>query len=494
MKDADRSVGVAWTTLSGPAEVTVEYGTQPGQYSKQVTGTMQAIGGPLGSVSEAVLTGLQASTRYYYRVGGAGGGFSPEYSFKTAPPPDPECGTSRFVFVGDSRAESFQPGQGASNLWPTVLAQAASMQPNFVLHGGDIIYSGSDATLWAHHLKASAPISASLPLMYAIGNHDDGPGEGESAHYNKLLNLPRSEKADGGSGTEDHYYFTYANAIFVALSTATFKGGATPFAEQAAWLDKVLTAHPKRWRVVYLHHPIYTDYIFINHKPNEVSQNAALVPIFNKHKVDLVFQSHNHFYERFLPSACTNGGSSTPCPTGNNSGTTFITSGGAGAFALPIFGFTRPERPVASSAMHFVLVDIADNRLDLQTIEVGGSKKVFDQFTVTKPLAGPDPCAAPPQVDSGLPDTGLADAGASADVLPLDLATSQADLQSDRSGARDALGEAAPAGDAAAPAGSGGCDCQLGSTTASASGGLWLLGLALVLALHRRRRRRSTCH
>ena len=79
--------------------------------------------------------------------------------------------------------------------------------------------------------------------MPCIGNHDNGPGEGDTANYNQIFALPRSQ-GTYGSGTEDYYYFTYGNAIFAVLSTETFKGGAVPFATQADWLERLRrTAH-----------------------------------------------------------------------------------------------------------------------------------------------------------------------------------------------------------------------------------------------------------
>jgi len=63
--------------------------------------------------------------------------------------------------------------------------------------------------------------------MPCLGNHDTGPGSGDGANYNRLFALPRSI-GPHGSGTEDYYAFTYGNAVFVSLSTESFKGGAIP--------------------------------------------------------------------------------------------------------------------------------------------------------------------------------------------------------------------------------------------------------------------------
>jgi len=420
MGQASSSVGVAWTTVSGTAGDTVEYGTTAGSYTSNATGKVTAIAG-YGSVSEVTLVGLAAGTRYYYRVGSAAAGWSAAQAFSTGPAEHPECGDVRFVAIGDSRAESWEGDKGVSITWGQLLLLAMQKQPALVLHTGDIVYDGTNLKQWSNHLAATAPFSSQIPVLYALGNHDDGPGEGETANFNRLLHQPRSVAALGGSGTEDYYFFTYANAIFIALSTTSFKG--SNFAEQAAWLDKVLTQNPGRWRFVYLHHPIYTEYLFINHPPDEVGQNAALVPVFNKHHVDLVFQGHNHFYERWVPSNCSSGGSKSPCPVASyDQGTTCITTGGGGAFPIFIPGGVNKVRLAASGAHHYMMLEVKNHVLTLETVD--GTGKSIDTLTITKQVASPDPCLAP------APDAG-ADAGPDA-AAPID------GSQVDASGVSDA--------------------------------------------------------
>ena len=63
---------------------------------------------------------------------------------------------------------------------------------------------------------------------------------------------------------------------------------------QAAWLDRVLTDNPNRWTVVTFHHPVFS--------PAKDRDNPDLrrlwQPVFDKHKVDLVLQGHDHTYAR----------------------------------------------------------------------------------------------------------------------------------------------------------------------------------------------------
>jgi hypothetical protein len=365
------SIGVAWNTLSGPPEAFVEVGLASASgRTISVQGKTAAIGGPLGSVSEVVLSGLEPAAEYRYRVGGPRGGFSPWRSFRTGPSDDPRSGRFRFAVVGDSRAEPWDGERGASTNWPMILLAIAARHPAFLLHSGDIVCDPKDKADWAGFLAATAFASGTLPILYTLGNHDNGPYAGEAATYNRLFVLPRAAASLGGSGTEDFYFFTYGNAIFVALSTETFRD--ERFARQAAWLDRVLAANPRRWRVVFLHRPIYSARLIYSHRPNEVGQNPALVPVLRRHHVDLVFQGHNHFYERWAPSDCRDPASEAVCPTTASRGTVFITSAGGGAFPIFSPGATSHARRAASGKHHFVIVDIEDARLVLRALEPDG--------------------------------------------------------------------------------------------------------------------------
>ncbi len=403
--DTASSMTVSWNTTTAAASE-VKLGTSPGNYTQTVPGASFVANAGLGHVHEVTLTGLLPSTKYYYVAGDTAGGYSSEASFTTGSPDDPSCGKLRFAFVADNRPD---PIFGGGQNYPQILAQAAFHQPAFVLNGGDMVIDGDQIDQWLTFLGDTEPVAKNIPFLPTIGNHDNGPGAGNGANYNQIFALPVSAGTNG-SNTEDYYFFTYGNAIFVSLSTETYTGGSIPFATQAAWLDDVLTQNPKKWKFVFYHKPTYTaEAAFsISHVPNEANQNAALVPIFDKHHVDVVFASHNHWYERFEPSDCaTQGtpGSDKPCSagaTGFGSGTVYVVSGGAGAFTVPSFLCGNlPGRVTCSGDHHYVLVDIENENLKL---EAWGAfpqpNAVIDSVTIQK---SSDQCAVFPG-DAGVPD------------------------------------------------------------------------------------------
>jgi 3',5'-cyclic AMP phosphodiesterase CpdA len=64
--------------------------------------------------------------------------------------------------------------------------------------------------------------------------------------------------------------------------------------EQAEWLDAALTASDARWRIVSMHHPIFSS----GRGRDNADRREILLPIFLKHNVDLVLQGHDHTYAR----------------------------------------------------------------------------------------------------------------------------------------------------------------------------------------------------
>jgi hypothetical protein len=393
--DTPTTMTVTWNTpVTAPSEV--RYGTSPGVFTQVQSGTVSVSIGVLGFVHEVTLTGLQPETIYYYVASSGAEGRSVQYSFTTRPVPDPSCGSSSFVFLGDSEPDPIL----GSGPWAQIVAQAASHQPSFILHGGDMVSDALDPAEWLEFLTTTESVAAKFPFMPSVGNHDAGPVQGDAAIYNQLFSLPRSA-GSSGSGTEDYYYFTSGNAIFVVLSTETFTGGGIPFATQAAWLDAVLTDNPRKWKFVIYHKPTYTysDIFGLTHPPNEVGQNESLVAVIDAHHVDVVFNGHNHWYERYAPSACAtlgNPGSDQPCAVGGNfaDGTVYLVSGGGGAITIGSLGCgLQPGRVSCSGIHHYLRASIEDEILTLETWAAFPEvNEVIDSFTITK---SPD-CVAPP--------------------------------------------------------------------------------------------------
>lgn len=397
--DASTTIGIAWNSDSINDPSLVEYGKDK-NYGQTAQGVVFVGPGVLKAIHEVTITGLEPNTLYHYRVGGDGA-WSDDYTFRTAP--DDPCTPITFVVLGDDRSDD---SSGASPRWGPILMEAVEQNPLFVLNTGDLVMDGKKDKQWRDFFEKSETALAFVPHMPTIGNHDDGPEQGDKAYYNQVFHLPKNSV----TGTEDFYYFTVGNVIVVSLSTQTFKGN--NFSEQAEYLDKVLTENPRLWKFVFFHHPVYSSHLSflgfdISHPPNENGQNAELTKVFDKHHVDIVFYGHNHWYERLGPMKGKGGSDEGEPVSSPEEGTFYVVTGGAGALTYGILDVIKLFCPntkgskVCDGSYHYVKIEIYNNHLTFTAHATKAqlfstspnNSKVLDTFTIEKAfIDGIDPC------------------------------------------------------------------------------------------------------
>ena len=74
---------------------------------------------------------------------------------------------------------------------------------------------------------------------------------------------------------------------------------------QLRWLAEALQRSSARWKVVAIHHAVYTPtrcaWFRFGCRGEDGALQAELEPIFREHGVDVVFQAHQHLYARLRP-------------------------------------------------------------------------------------------------------------------------------------------------------------------------------------------------
>ena len=233
----------------------------------------------------------------------------------------------RFVAMGDIGAET--PDQ------KKLAVQAYLTKPDFVVVPGDIVYetgliSDYRKKFWPVYNNdqtdtTGAPLMRSIPFIAAVGNHDadsrdldkapdalayymfleqplNGPvGKEGGAIVPVLKGSDANKKAFYEAAGESYpgmtnYSFNYGNAHWTVLDADTY----------VDWTDKELTdwvtkdlANSKDaiWHFVLFHHPGFNS--SIDHY--EQQHMRLLSPIFEKGKVDIVFNGHVHNYQRSFP-------------------------------------------------------------------------------------------------------------------------------------------------------------------------------------------------
>jgi hypothetical protein len=359
------SVVVSWATSSA-GESQVRYSLDQ-SYGNVVAAVSSTYNGK--AWHSATITGLTPNTTYYYKVYTGGYDLTPwpEITFTSAPAPP--AGRFTFVALGDSRpGASSSPSPGAL----AVAAEMARHSFDLALHTGDIVYRGGicsgSSSSWNQYIRAYFDLYQEglghTPFYPSMGNHELGDGSCGYQAYTDVYSLPRN----GPAGHEEEYYsFDWGNAHFVALDTnQDYKAGSI----QYNWLVNDLQASTQPWKFVFFHYPAYSS----GPHGSTGQVQTQLVPIFETYGVDVVFNGHDHDYERTCP--ILNGACTTP----EDGGVVYYVTGGGGASLYLVTGdwFTA----YSASRYHFLRVEVNACRLHLDAI--GTSGDVFDSYEIDR--------------------------------------------------------------------------------------------------------------
>ncbi len=249
------------------------------------------------------LTGLNSNTQYFYSVGTSAETIQGDsVNFFITAPVKNKIAPYRFWVTGD---------QGKSSVAQVAVRDAfmnytGNTHPALWLWLGDNAYeNGTDAEFQSNIFDKYPQQFKNIPLHPSPGNHDyanAGYLGADTREFNfpyfSIFTLPDNGEAGGFPSKNKKYYsYDYGNIHFVSLDSY----GAYNDASSAMykWLDADLKANELRWTIIYFHHPPYT---MISHNSNNeiecIDMRSNLVPLFDKHNVDLVLSGHAHGNER----------------------------------------------------------------------------------------------------------------------------------------------------------------------------------------------------
>jgi hypothetical protein len=135
-----------------------------------------------------------------------------------------------------------------------------------------------------------------------------------------------------------------------------------PGSPQYLWLQNDLASTHQPWKVVFFHVPPYSSG---PHGSNSLVARA-LEPLFTQYGVDLVFNGHDHDYERSVIHNIT-----------------YIVTGGGGA---PLGGqsTSNPASVFFSTTFEAVQVSVTASQLTVAGVKPDGTR--FDPFTLSQSL------------------------------------------------------------------------------------------------------------
>lgn len=315
------------------------------------------------------LTGLQPGVAYAYEVEACGRPFAAPGTFRTAV----ATGTPqvRFAAMGDFGTGTVDQERVAESI--------RKRGADLVLGLGDIAYDeGSDDQFQEHFFAPMAPLLAEVPMFNVLGNHEYRTRSGQP--YLDSLHLP----ANNPRGTERYYSFDWGHAHFVALDSTCALGrdgdGSCALPEQTAWLAQDLAKTQQPFKIVFLHHPLWSSGSHGSHP----QLRQAWAPLFEQHGVDLVLTGHDHDYERSKPLKA-----GAVVPEGTPGAVTYLVVGTGSA---PPRGFDE-SKPAWSAVRHgaalgYLDVTVAGGVLDARLVDPQG--KELDHFRVEKALPTTD--------------------------------------------------------------------------------------------------------
>ena len=362
-KDPARSQAVTWRTDAGVGKAQAEFApAEAGPGFALKAKAVSAFTTPLKTdLSEAHyhtahFEDLTPKTKYAYRVGD-GVHWSEWNHFQTASAkPEPFA----FVYFGDAQHD-------IRSQWSRVMreAYAAAPQARFSIHAGDLINIANRDAEWGEWFQASGWINRTVPVVPTPGNHElTGDAKGNfvlAPHWKAQFALPDH----GPAGLESSvYYLDYQGVRIVSLNTNEKR------AEQAVWLERVLSDNPNRWTILTFHHPILSA--------AEGRDNPELrklwQPVFDKHRVDLVLQGHDHSYGRTGLEGFGN----------SRGGTVYVVS-----VSGPMLYRVDPEGRMkrwGQGKQLFQVIHIDGDRLSYEARTATG--ELYDSFELKKQAAG----------------------------------------------------------------------------------------------------------
>ena len=184
-------------------------------------------------------------------------------------------GTVKFAVIGDN-------GTGEKEQYE-IGAQMAKWQTafpfDFVIMLGDNMYGSQNPRDFVRKFEEpyKALLEREVKFYAALGNHDN-----QENRFYKPWNM----------NGERFYTYKKDHVRFFVLDTDYLDQ------PQRQWIERQLQESTDDWKIAYFHHPLYSSAAAHG---SQTDLQLILEPLFVKHGVNVVFQGHDHVYERIKP-------------------------------------------------------------------------------------------------------------------------------------------------------------------------------------------------
>jgi hypothetical protein len=291
-RDPTTTMTVQWVgTVGETSDPKVSYSALVSDAWKSEPATIKPYPMTDFKVFRAELTDLVPGTDYQFRIGK----LSPTYRFRTMPAK--ATNTIHFISGGDCGVNSHAV---ANNI------QAARQDPMFAIVGGDLGYDNgrsveiSLAFLRNYSKHMIGRDGRLIPMVTCIGNHEVDGGYGKPrAKAPFFYALFDGLYPETGYATLD--FGDYLSLVLLDTGHTTPIAGA-----QADWLEKTLKARADHPNVLAVNHvpayPSVRPFAGLAGKAGTGDGNRKnWVPLFEKHRVPVVLEHHDHTFKRTKP-------------------------------------------------------------------------------------------------------------------------------------------------------------------------------------------------
>eukprot|EP00300_Choanocystis_sp_HF-7_P018992 c20201_g1_i1.p1 GENE.c20201_g1_i1~~c20201_g1_i1.p1 ORF type:complete len:575 (+),score=118.16 c20201_g1_i1:251-1726(+) len=252
------------------------------------------------------MTGLQPLTDYVYRIPN-GTAWTDPIRFRS---PGVGDWAPRFTLFGDFGLEN-------ARALPALALEAALGATDVFVHVGDFAYdmyedNATKGDLWFHQIE---PLASHIPYMVCPGNHE---GMYDFLNYRSRFAMPQRDQNENLFHSFDAgvtHWVAYDTEVYFVYDALDGHGGVHrnfgPYPEvakrQLAFVDADLTAVNQNrdatpWVFAYGHRPMYCSDNDDDDCVKMLNQwKHDLEDLFYKHGVDIVFEAHQHSYERTWP-------------------------------------------------------------------------------------------------------------------------------------------------------------------------------------------------
>ena len=248
----------------------------------EATGKIIETPGGKGAYYGCLIDSLKAGETYSYAVT-TGTQNSLWYTFTL---PEKTKETLSFIYFGDIQ-DSVNGKTGI------IYKAVANRYPeaHFWLFGGDMIEKYLEY-YWEEWFANMEEIAEQTPILSIPGNHEHYKG------FPKKID-PRWPQhfryPENGIDKTTRYgnVRTYGDVLLLSLTTFELPSPIVLW-KQYNWAKKILQTSQQKWKIVTMHHPVYS---IARSRFNPFSR-WIWNPLFEKYKVDLLLQGHDHGYGR----------------------------------------------------------------------------------------------------------------------------------------------------------------------------------------------------